>query len=264
MGNLKDDIPHTGASYYDINGPNVPAMAISTNDADKLSNLLRQEKVIIYMYNEARMLDDVLSYNVIGEIKGSEVPEDIILVGGHLDSWDIGEGAHDDGAGCVQSMEVIYRIAKAGKKPRHTIRCVLFMNEENGLRGGVEYARISNEKGEFHLAAIESDAGGFTPRGFSSSAIESEFEAYFKRLNEWLPLLEPYYLSLSTGGGGADINPLKSQGGLLIGFRPDSQRYFSYHHTAEDTFDKVHQRELEMGAATMHSLVYLIDKYGLK
>jgi len=200
---------------------------------------------------------------VIGEIKGSEKPEEIILVGGHLDSWDVGQGAHDDGAGCVQSMDVLQLLKRMNYRPKRTIRCVLFMNEENGLAGALAYAEISNNNKEFHLAAIESDAGGFTPRGFSCSADESVFTERYRKLTSWLPFLEPYDLSLSSGGGGADISRLKSQKGLLIGFRPDSQRYFDYHHTAIDTIDAINKRELELGTAAMTSLVYLIDKYGL-
>jgi len=149
-------------------------------------------------------------------------------------------------------------------RPKRTIRCVLFMNEENGLAGGLSYAAASNKKGEFHLAAIESDAGGFKPRGFSVDGDPTIFNARFKHVIEWFPLLEAYGLSFSKGGSGADISPLKSQQGLLFGFRPDSQRYFDYHHTATDNMDAVNKRELELGAAGITSLVYLIDKYGLE
>ena len=201
---------------------------------------------------------------MIGEIRGSEHPEEIILVGGHLDSWDIGQGAHDDGTGCVQAMQVLQTLRQLSYKPRRTIRCVLFMNEENGLQGGRVYADSSNAQGEFHLAAIESDRGGFTPRGFTCEGDESVIGAYFKRLGEWLPLLEPYGLNLRRGGSGADISPLKSQKGLLLGYEPDSQRYFDFHHAASDVFETVNKRELELGAASMTALVYLLDKYGLK
>ena len=180
-----------------------------------------------------------------------------------MDAWDVGGGAHDDGAGCVHSMEVLNILKQSNYRPRRTLRCVLFMNEENGLAGGLAYAEMSNKNKEFHLAAIESDAGGFTPRGFSCDAEGEVFNQHYKKLLKWLPLLEPYGLTLTKGGSGADISPLKSQRGLLIGFRPDSQRYFDYHHTAIDTIDAVNQRELELGAAAITSLIYLIDKYGL-
>ena len=258
-----DDVPHTGVTVYNEGVDKIPAMAISTNDAELLSKMLETESVKVEMVSFCETLPDKESYNVIGEIKGSEFPEQIILVGGHLDSWDVGGGAHDDGAGCVHAMEVLHLIKRLGYQPKRTIRCVLFMNEENGLAGGKEYAKRSNEKGEFHLAAIESDAGGFTPRGFSCDAETDIFNEKFKSVTQWLPLLNTYGLELSKGGSGADISPLKSQRGLLFGFRPDSQRYFDYHHTGIDTMDAVNKRELELGAAAIMSLVYLIDKYGL-
>ena len=258
-----DDIPHTGVTVYPEDGKQIPALAISTNDAELLSRLLKQETVKVFIKSNCRKLEDALSYNVIGEIKGSEFPEEIILVGGHLDSWDVGSGAHDDGAGCVHAMDVLQLIKRLDYQPKRTIRCVLFMNEENGLAGGLTYAQASNEKGEFHLAAIESDAGGFTPRGFSCDAEDAVFTEKFKSVVEWLPLLEAYDLRFSKGGSGADIGPLKSQKGLLFGFRPDSQRYFDYHHSRIDNIEAVNKRELELGAASITSLVYLIDKYGL-
>jgi hypothetical protein len=197
-------------------------------------------------------------------VRGSTHPEEILLTGGHLDAWDLGQGAHDDGAGCVQAMQVWPLLRALDYRPRRTLRCVLFMNEENGLAGGRAYRQASDAAGEFHLLAIESDRGGFTPRGFTSEAEADVYPNYLRKLNTWLPLLEPYGLDIISGGGsGADIRGLRSQGGLLLGYLPDSQRYFDYHHTAIDTFDKVNQRELELGAATMAAMVYLIDKYGL-
>lgn len=258
-----DDIPHTGSTVYDDQADPIPAIAISTLDAELLSRLLREEPVRVYMRNNSRMLGETLSYNVIGEIKGSEYPEEIILVGGHLDSWDVGTGAHDDGAGCVHSMEVIRQIRQMDYQPKRTIRCVLFMNEENGLRGGRAYWKWSNEQNEYHTAAIESDRGGFTPRGFTTDGHDEVFTKKFKRVIEWIPLLAPYGLDFEKGGSGADISGLKAQKGLLFGFKPDSQRYFDYHHTPIDGPDVVNKRELELGAASMLSLVYLIDKYGL-
>jgi carboxypeptidase Q len=259
-----DDIPHTGAIAPAEEGMAIPAISVSTNDAEKLSRLLRQGEVRVHLQSNGRNLPPVPSFNVIGEIRGSEFPDEIILVGGHLDSWDVGEGAHDDGAGIVHSLQVLPLWQKIGHKPKRTFRCVLFMNEENGLAGGRAYWAASNEKKEFHLAALESDSGGFTPRGFSATGRDDVFTADFRRINDWLPLLEPYGLSFSSGGSGADISGLKSQGGLLIGFRPDSQRYFDFHHTKTDVFENVNKRELELGAASITSLLYLIDKYGLR
>lgn len=257
-----DDVPHTGVTVYNDDPP-IPALAISTNAAETLSALLKKEKIRIFISADCKKLADKLSYSVVGEIRGKEKPEEIILVGGHLDSWDVGSGAHDDGAGCVHSIEVLRILKSLDYQPKRTIRCVLFMNEENGLAGGLSYAATSNKKKEFHLAAIESDAGGFTPRGFSVDGDPGIFNDRFKKVIEWFPLLEAYNLSFNKGGSGADISPLKSQKGLLFGFRPDSQRYFDYHHTAADNMDAVNKRELELGAAAITSLVFLIDKYGL-
>lgn len=264
MTTRQDDVPHTGTSVYDEEIKQIPAISISTNDANMLSDLLLKEQVIVSIQNNAQPMGERTSHSVIGEIKGSEFPNEIILVGGHLDSWDVGAGAHDDGAGCVHSLQVVRTMLKLGYKPKRTIRCVMFQNEENGLAGGREYARISNEKGEYHLAALESDSGGFVPRGFSFEGHADVLKPFYRHVSQWLPLLESYGLQFSTGGSGADIGPLKSQKGLLIGLRPDSQRYFDYHHTDIDRIDAVNQRELELGAAAMTSLIYLIDKYGLQ
>ncbi|MBR9920074.1 MAG: M28 family peptidase [Bacteroidetes bacterium] len=264
MTNKRDDVPHTGTLAYEEGVRKIAAVAISTNDSDQLSRLLRLGEVRVYVRTTCQMLSPVTSYNVIGEIRGSEYPDEIILVGGHLDSWDIGHGAHDDGAGCVQAMDVLQLLSALDYKPKRTLRCVLFMNEENGLAGGRAYWAASNEAEEFHMAAIESDRGGFTPRGFTVDGHEEIFKPKYRQVTEWLPLLEPYGLSFSTGGSGADISGLKDQKGLLFGFKPDSQRYFDFHHTAEDTIDAVNRRELHLGSAAMTSLVYLLDKYGLE
>ncbi|MFT3845550.1 MAG: M20/M25/M40 family metallo-hydrolase [Lacibacter sp.] len=207
------------------------------------------------------MLPDAKSYNVIGEIKGTEFPNEIITVGGHLDSWDLAEGAHDDGAGCIQSMEII-RVYKAlGIKPKRTIRVVMFMNEENGLRGGKKYGEVAAaDKTNKYIFALESDAGGFTPRsfGFTSGG------APLQKLKKWEPLFKPYGVyEFAEGGGGADIGPLKETGALLCGLRPDSQRYFDHHHAGNDVFEAVNKRELELGAVNMVLLLYVVDQYGL-
>ncbi|MBI5916673.1 MAG: M20/M25/M40 family metallo-hydrolase [Bacteroidetes bacterium] len=259
---LNDD-PHTGGLVYKNGLPKIPAAAISTNDAELLSRLLKKSPVKVFMRTNCQQLSDKPSFNVIGEIRGSERPDEIIAVGGHLDSWDVGEGAHDDGAGCVQSMDILQIFKRLNYKPKRTIRCVLFMNEENGLRGGTAYADEAKRKGEHHLAAIESDRGGFTPRGFLVDAEAAVFAKNFPAMQPWLTVLEPYGLRIKKGGGGADISPLKTQGVLLIGYEPDSQRYFDFHHTEVDVFEAVNKRELELGTAAMASLIYLMDKYGL-
>ena len=258
-----DDFPHTGAMSYgdqDVS-KRIPAAAISTNAAEKLSYLLKLEPKLKFLFRQqCKTYPDVWSSNVIGEIKGSEFPNEIIVVGGHLDSWDLGDGAHDDGAGVVQSMEVLRLFKKTGYRPKRTIRVVLFMNEENGLRGGNAYADSALANNEKHIFALESDAGGFTPRGFSFNCSDKEF----MQIESWKPLFKPYLIHyFEQGGSGADIRPLKNKYNVLAGLRPDSQRYFDHHHAENDTFDAVNKRELELGAATMTSLIYLYDKYGL-
>ena len=258
-----DDYPHTGSMSYGDLSPEerIPAAAISTNGADLLSTTLKLDPDIkFYFKQNCRQLEDVMSYNVIGEIRGTTYPEEIMIVGGHLDSWDLGDGSHDDGAGCVQSMEVLQLFKKTGYRPKRTLRVVLFMNEENGLRGGRRYAEEAKNLGEKHVFALESDAGGFTPRGFSFDCTEDNY----KQILGWKPLFEPYLIhSFVKGGSGADIGPLKDGQMVLAGLRPDTQRYFDHHHAASDTFEHINKRELELGAATMASLVYLIDKYGI-
>ncbi len=258
-----DDIPHTGVTVFKDEWEPLPAVAVSTEDAEVLSRTIRRDgKVKVYLRTTCKMLEPKTSYNVIGEIRGSEFPDEIILVGGHLDSWDVGRGAHDDGAGCVHALDVIHILNALGHKPKRTIRCVLFMNEENGQEGAKKYRDESMANNEFHLAAIESDRGGFTPRGFSVDGHEDIFIEKMRKLTKWKPLLQPYGLEIKKGGSGADISRLKPQKGLLIGFLPDSQRYFDYHHAENDLIEAVNERELHMGSAAITALVYLLDMYG--
>ena len=261
MTNSIDDEPHTGTmSYKDLPKEQyIPTAAISSRAAEHLSEDLKSNpKLNFYFKQHCKTLPDTPSFNVVGQIKGSESPEKIIVVGGHLDSWDLGEGAHDDGSGIVQSLEVAYLFKKNNIKPNNTIRIVFFMNEENGTRGAKEYARLTKVNKEIHVGGLESDAGGHTPRGFSIDANASNTEL----VKSWKSLLAPYGLhDLIKGGSGADISPLKDDGVTLVGYRPDSQRYFDYHHTSRDTFDKVNKRELELGSASMTSIIYLMDKY---
>lgn len=257
-----DDFPHTGTmSYGDLPvSSRIPAAAISTNDAEYLSGILKLQKdAKLFFQVNSEQLPDVESFNVVGEITGSEFPGEIILVGGHLDSWDLGDGSHDDGAGVVQSMEVLRLFKELGIKPKRTLRVVLFMNEENGLRGGNKYAEMAKKNNENHIFALESDAGGFTPRGFSFDTGDDKFA----KIESWKDLFAPYLIHLfERGGSGADIGPLKDGKVVLAGLRPDSQRYFDHHHSDNDTFDHINKRELELGAATMTALVFLVDKYG--
>jgi len=261
MTNSEDDFPHTGTmTYNDLPQEKyIPAAAISSKAATILSaDLKTNPNLKFYFKQSCETLPDAASFNVVGEIRGTETPENIFVVGGHLDSWDLGEGAHDDGTGIVQSLEVAYLFKKNNIKPKNTIRIVFFMNEENGTRGAKKYAELAKFNKENHIGGLESDAGGHTPRGFSIQANASNT----KLLQSWKKLLSPYGLhDLDAGGSGADISPLKGEDVTLVGYRPDSQRYFDYHHTSRDTFDKVNKRELELGSASMASIVYLMDKY---
>jgi carboxypeptidase Q len=263
-----DNYPHTGATRYAPDGIKIPAAAISTKAANQLSNLLRLRKLPLikfYLKQNCQTLPDVLSYNVVGEMKGSENPNKYITVGGHLDSWDLAEGAHDDGTGVMQSVEALRILKALGYHPKNTIRAVFFINEENGDKGGIKYAELAAQNKEEHIAAIESDLGGFTPRGFGFSGAKPDM---IKNINDrWKRLLEPYGADrLVAGGGGSDIGPLrdKTPGVMLIGYLPDSQRYFDVHHSANDVFENVNKRELELGAASIAALVYLIDQQGFK
>ncbi|MEN9950703.1 MAG: hypothetical protein RLY85_1455 [Bacteroidota bacterium] len=256
-----DDNPHTGATRYDEDKPKIPAVAISTNGAVQLSQLIGNGKVkSVFLKTNCKMLEDVLSYNVVGEIRGSEKPEEVITVGGHLDSWDLAEGAHDDGTGCMQSIEIIRAFKALGIKPKRSVRAVMFMNEENGLRGGTKYAEIAKTEARKFIMAMESDAGGFTPRGFGFSANPVQKA----RILSWQPLFKNYgALEFNEGGGGADIGPLRPLGTALIGLNPDSQRYMDLHHAQTDVFEAVSERELNLGTVVMAAMVYLVSEYGL-
>lgn len=263
MTHAADNHPHTGGTNYNDSFPKIPALAVGIQDADKLAEAITQNNnnIRLFMRSNAKMLPDTIGHNVIGEIRGSEFPDEIITVGGHLDSWDPAEGAHDDGAGCVHSIEVLRALKAIGYKPKRTIRVVLFVNEENGLRGGNKYAEEAKAKNEKHIFALESDAGGFTPRGFGFSMSRERLQ----KVRQWLPLLMPYGTTeMNEGGGGADIGPLsRTLGTPVAGFIPDSQRYFDIHHARSDVFEAVNKRELELGAVNMAALIYLVDKYGL-
>jgi carboxypeptidase Q len=262
MSESTDNLPHTGAMIYNDSFPKIPTLAVGLQDADKLVAAAAAEKNLsLFISTNAHALPDTIGYNVIGEWKGSEFPDQIITVGGHLDSWDPAEGAQDDGAGVVQSIEVLRALKAVGYHPKHTIRIVLFTDEENGGRGAKAYSAEAKAKNEKHIFALESDGGGFTPRGFSFKGTDAQMA----RVEPWLPLLIPYGVTeFKTGGAGADVEPLNESLGILASeLIPDSQRYFDIHHAASDVFEKVNKRELELGAVNMAALIYLTDKYGL-
>jgi carboxypeptidase Q len=262
MAGGTDNQPHTGATLYDTTVPKIPCAAIGLQDADWIGQWLASGKKLAFNYQSAaHFLPDTIAHNVIGEIKGSTFPKEIITIGGHLDSWDPAEGANDDGAGCVHAIEVLRTLQAIGYQPKRTIRIVLFANEENGLRGATQYAETGKKTDETFYFGLESDAGSFTPRGFSCMANTAQLE----KMQVWIPLLKPYGVyHITPGNAGADVEPLyekfKTPVAELV---PDAQRYFDLHHTRADVFENVHKRELAMGAVNMTALIYLIDTYGL-
>ncbi|MCA9732535.1 MAG: M20/M25/M40 family metallo-hydrolase [Deferribacteres bacterium] len=262
VGTGDDDFPHTGSLRYDEDAPQIPAAALGAHSADKLAKILQKNpKAKLFLKMNCQTLPDVLSYNVIGEIKGSENPEAIIAVGGHLDAWDTGQGAHDDGAGVMQSIAALQTLKSLSYKPKHTLRAVMFINEENGLRGGLKYADLAVENNEKHIIAIESDAGGFTPRAFSFKGADSSVA----KMQNWIAYFPNNTIdAIRAGHGGADIGPLnKADGTPVAGFIPDGQRYFDFHHSPADVFSAINKRELELGTASLASFIYLIDQEGL-
>lgn len=257
-----DDAPHTGSMTYEGAEKKIPSIALGYQSADRLHEaLVEQPNLEVYMSLTSQWFDPVISYNVIGEIIGTELPDEIAIVGGHLDSWDLAEGAQDDGAGCVQSMDALWLLLQTGYEFKRTHRVVLYMNEEFGLNGAKEYARYAQEQGEKHVIGIESDGGGDVPRGFSVQSLPSGVQAVepFK----WF--LEPYGLrEYAVGWSGADIGQLRSDDAILLGYRADGQRYFDYHHAPTDVFESINARALELGSASMASMLYLLDKYEVR
>ncbi|MCF8415950.1 MAG: M20/M25/M40 family metallo-hydrolase [Crocinitomicaceae bacterium] len=259
LGMPIDDHPHTGSMHYEEDVPKIPAAAVSTKDAEMLSCKIKEGKSRLVLEMDCRSFPDATSFNVIAEITGKENPNEIITFGGHLDSWDTGEGAHDDGAGVIHCLEALRILKELKYQPKHTLRVVFFMNEENGNMGGKTYATWSKERGENQIAALESDRGGFAPRGFNCDGTAEQI-----KLLETLAFhFKPYELHIfEKGYGGVDIGPLKTtfEGIPLFGFVPDSQRYFDFHHAPSDVFENVNKRELELGCGAIGSFIYLLDK----
>ncbi|MEJ5048519.1 M20/M25/M40 family metallo-hydrolase [Chryseobacterium culicis] len=251
-----DDVPHTGAMRYEDKVSKIPAVAIGSTTADELEVLLKGQKIMAKLNSNCGMKGEKLSHSVIGEITGKK-DQSVIVVGGHLDSWDVGEGAHDDGAGIVQSIEVLRTFKKLGLQNNHTIRVVCFANEENGVKGGIQYGKTVKEKNEKHLFAIETDAGGFAPRGI---ALDMD-DAKRNQIKSWSSLFLPYGVyNFEERFSGTDLYPLHDMGIPAAELMPDSQRYFDIHHTEEDTFEKVNRRELLLGATALTQIIYMIDK----
>lgn len=253
--------PHTGAMRYEEGKPKIPAGALSTEDADLVHRLLGSgEKVRMHLLLTPRTLPDVASANVVAEIRGSERPDEIVLVGGHLDSWDLGTGAIDNGSGCAMVMETMRVLKELGIRPKRTIRAVLFMNEENGLRGGKAYFANAARREELHrhVAAVETDAGSAAPFAIITTLEEKSIGALRPRLAPLEPFVPMgYQTSKHTG---ADTSPLTDAGVVGFGLVPDPRHYFDYHHTAADTLDKVDPKHLTQNAATVAALVYLLSE----
>ena len=241
--------PHTGVTRFPEGGPTIPAVAVSTEAADSMARIVEDgSSVRVRIRTGGEWFDDAPSHNVIGELRGTKKPREIVLIGAHLDSWDVGQGAHDDGAGVVQVIESLRIIRALGLKPTRTIRVVLFTNEENGLAGGKDYAaRHPPRRSERHIAAMESDLGGGAPRFWSAGGTPDQLK-WFRAA------AAPLGMPVVEGGGGADIRPLADQGVLRIGFRPDDTGYFDIHHTAADTLDKIDPKALAESTAAIAAL----------
>ncbi len=256
-----DEFPHTGTTQKVENDFTVPSVCIATKHANLLSNMLETNPdLTFYFKTNCKNLPDTVSYNAIGEITGSEYPNEYIIVGGHLDSWDNSPGAHDDGGGCMQAIEVLRLFKKIGYKPKRSIRAVMYMDEEISQGGGKVYAEQAKRNGEKHILAIESDRGVTIPLGFTIDASPE----IINKIALYKKLFEPYSVNMfEKGYGGVDIEPLKEIGTPLLGLATDPTHYFDWHHCGNDTFDQINREEMQKGAATMAALIYLVDKYGL-
>lgn len=249
--------PHTGALRYDEGTPSIPAAAISGEDADRLQRMVdRGQAVTVRLTMEARFLPDSESANLIVEIPGREKPEEIVVMGGHIDSWDVGTGAVDDGGGCVAAWEALKTLKKLGLKPRRTIRVVFWTNEENGLRGGLAYRDQHKAELANHVLALESDGGVFRPRGFGFTGNDKARAT----VTEIARLLQPIGAErIAPSGGGADIGPAVREGNIpAMSLEVDGAKYFLYHHTAADTPDKIDPEEIALSAASLAIMSYVV------
>jgi hypothetical protein len=261
LSTAPDNEPQTGVMEYNDSFPKIPAIALGPNDAKAIYAQARKTTVRVQMETFGYFLPDADENNVVAELTGSEFPNEIITIGGHLDSWDVNEGAHDDGTGVVHTMEVLRAFKALHYQPKRTIRFVLFANEENGGKGGLKYAELAKTYNEKHILALESDDGGFTPRaiGIGCSATQ------LKKFQSWNPLLKRYGTEVVAGGGGADIEALglNDKKTMLTSLLVDGQRYFDLHHAVTDVFENVNKRELHLGAVNIAAFIYLVDQYGV-
>jgi carboxypeptidase Q len=248
--------PHTGQMRYDPNVPQIPHAAITVEDADMLQRMQeRGERIEVLLKMEARSLPDVLSRNVMAEIVGWEHPEEVLVLGGHIDSWDVGQGAMDDGGGSVAAWEAVRLMQKLGLRPRRTVRAVMWTNEENGLRGALAYRDAHRDEVDNNILAIESDGGVFKPLGFGFTGSDDAFRI-IKEIGTLLERIDAG--AITRGGGGADIGPIMKEGVPGMGLRVDGEEYFWYHHTDADTIDKLDPREMAECVAAMAVMAYVV------
>jgi carboxypeptidase Q len=251
--------PHTGAMNYEEGVAKIPALAVTIEDSTLIARLAAQGPVTVHMRSDAQLLPDAPSANVIGELRGREKPDELVVIGGHIDSWDVGQGAHDDGAGSVTMMQALTTLRKLGLVPRRTIRVVLFTNEENGLRGGRAYLKDHAAEMASTVLAVESDSGGFAPRGFSIQARPELGDRARARVEDIASLLRPIGATrVIAGHGGADIGPMASAGVTLAGLDTDGRTYFDVHHTEADTLDKVDPEALAADVAAVAAVAYVV------
>lgn len=250
--------PHTGAMAYDEGQPKIPVAAITIEAAELLQRIYdRGERTTLRLKMEARFLPDAESANVIAELKGSEKPDEVVLIGGHFDSWDVGQGAHDDGGGCIVAWEAVRLLKELGLRPRRTIRVVLYTNEENGLRGGNAYRDAHRAELSKHIFAIESDSGVYRPQGFGLAAT-APLQAR-ANLQEIVKLIAGIGADrVAEDGGGADIGTVMREGVVGASLDVEGSHYFDIHHTASDTLDKVDPRDLALCVATMAVVAYTV------
>jgi carboxypeptidase Q len=256
--------PHTGGLRYDEKQPKIPGAAMTTEDSDLIHRLSAAGKRIrMHLVLTPKTLPDVQSYNVVAEIKGSELPNEIVLIGGHLDSWDLAAGAIDNGSGVSMVMETMRALKELGIRPKRTIRAVLFMNEENGLRGGHAYFDAASKREEIsrHIAAIETDAGAAPPVGFISTLEGKSLDGVAARATV-LSRIAPMTFT-SSSHTGADTSPLTDAGVPGFGLVPDPRHYFDFHHTPADTLDKVDPKALAQDTAAVAGLAYVLAQDGL-
>lgn len=256
-----DDWPHTGMTRFPAGQAPVPCAALGVQSAERLSRALRANPgARLWLFLDSANLAPVASANLVAEVRGRERPEEILLVGGHLDAWDVAPGAHDNAAGVVQSLETWRVLAGLPGGPRHTLRCVLFTAEEIGALGGVEYGQRAAAARERHVLAVETDAGGFAPKGFDFGPTPDP--AWAGRLERaWGAWFAPLGVREFTAEhGGTDVRPLQAQGATTAYLRTDSVRYFRLHHAANDTPEQVETRELQAGTAALVTLLWLADR----